>query len=294
MKYEVPKYRSNSVIYLFCFVEQKSLSNAASKLNVTQPALSMQLKRFEHSFEYPIFEFQGKSKKLTIFGEDVYLNMKDILKKYEESFLSIDRKFSSAINQTLKIGCRRELITMVAQNINFDGEINFLPMSSEESIKNLIENRIDLAVSRYKPNSGEIASKLFFSSHSHIVVHKNWISENLKPSFFTNSQKMKAIPALVYGANAELFREWTKFLKINFEEFRIKYRCEDWIALLQLIECEQGFSIMPDTVRSTSTDILHVPIEKNLVPSNPHYFLYHKNLVKFPSFKKIFDKTKSN
>ncbi|MCK6598148.1 MAG: LysR family transcriptional regulator, partial [Bdellovibrionaceae bacterium] len=169
------KYPNIDLIQSFiCFVDEKSLSKAASKLNVTQPGLSMKLKRFEESFESPIFEFQGKNKKLTLFGESVYSRMKDLLQKYEQFFQDIDRKFSSSVNQCIKVGCRRELITMVAQTIKFDGEIDFYPMSSEDSIKYLIDNRIDLAISRYKPNSTEISAKLFFSSHSHIVIHKNW------------------------------------------------------------------------------------------------------------------------
>lgn len=270
------------------FVEEKSLARAAAKLNITQPALSMQLKRFEAEFEYPIFEFQGKSKKLTVFGHTVYLAMKDLFIHYENSFETIDRKFSSSSKQVLRVGCRREIVAMAANTLQFDGELVFYSMSSEESIKQLIDNRVDVAISRYKPDSNEIISKLFFSSHSHLVIHKKWLNDQPRSSVLSNPHKMKSIPALVYGENAELFKEWVKFLKTDFDEFNIKFRCEDWVSLLQLIENEKGFSIMPDTIKSTLPDVIHFPIEKNLVPSNPHYFLYHKSLLKFPAFKNIF------
>lgn len=272
------------------FVQEKSLAQAAMKLNLTQPALSMKLKRFESEFEYPIFEFQGKTKKLTVFGSSVYLEMTILLKKYQESFESIKRKYSKSNKQVIRIGCRREIIAMAANTLQFEGEFIFHPMSSEESIKQLIDNKIDLAISRFKPNSNEIISKLFFSSHSHLVIHKKWFNEQSKSSALTNPQKMKTIPAMVYGENAELFKEWAKYLRTNYTEFNIKYRCEDWTSLLQLIENGKGFSIMPDTIKSSSPDVIHYPIEKNLVPSNPHYFLYHKSLLKFPSFKNLFAK----
>ncbi|MFZ3229020.1 MAG: LysR family transcriptional regulator [Pseudobdellovibrio sp.] len=40
---------------LIVFAESGSLSKASDRLNMTQPALSMQLKRLEDFFDFPIF-----------------------------------------------------------------------------------------------------------------------------------------------------------------------------------------------------------------------------------------------
>lgn len=161
-------------------------------------------------------------------------------------------------------------------------------MSSEEAVNQLTNNKIDLAISRLLPQSSEIVAKKFFASGSHLVIHKKWLKGSSISKFAIDKQAVMKTPSLVYGENAELFRGWVNFMKLNFEDFIIKYRCEDWVSLLQLIESEEGFSIMPDTVRSNLPQIEYFQIPRNLVPPNPHYFLYHKGLLKFPAFKNIF------
>ena len=270
------------------FVESGSLLKAAEKLNMTQPALSMQLKRLEEFFEYPVFEFQGKKKALTPFGVALYEESRIISENVKFSFENLHRKFSSAALQTLRIGCRRELITKTSASINFAGAISFIPMSSNEAVEHLLANKIDLAISRHVPDSNEIIARKFFTSGSHVVVHRKWLHGTPISNFFIDRKKVIKVPSLVYGSEAELFREWVKFMKLDFENFKIKYACEDWVSLLQLVETGEGFSIMPDTVRSNLPQVEYFQIPRHLVPQNPHYYLYHKGLLKFPAFKKIF------
>lgn len=270
------------------FVESGSLMKASEQLNMTQPALSMQLKRLEEFFEYPIFEFQGKKKALTPFGAALYEESKTISENVRYSFENLHRKFSSPSLQTLRIGCRRELITKTAASIKFSGAVAFFPMSSIEAVEQLLDNKIDLAVARHVPDSNEIIAKKFYTSGSHIVIHKKWLHGNSVSKLFMDKKRVTQIPSLVFGAKAEIFRDWVKFMKLDFEDFQIKYACEDWISLLQLVEMGEGFSIMPDTIRSNMSQIEYHPIPRNVVPQYTHYFLYHKGLLKYPAFKGIF------
>ncbi len=273
---------------LLAFVRHGSIEVAAQKLNISQPALSMQLKKLEEIFEYPIFEFQGKRKKLTPFGISVYEEALEIISNYNSSFEQLYRKYSEPKKQRLRIGCRRELISKVVESIRFEGSISFFPMSSEQGVDNLIKNGIDLAVSRIKPESPDIVAKKFFTSGSSLVVHKKWIKS--KPSYriISDKQFLTMTPGLAYGDTAELFKSWTNHLGLNFDSLNIKFRIEDWISLLQLVELGEGYSIMPNTVRSNANDVEHIEIPHDLVPANPHYFLFHRGLRKFPAFKDLF------
>lgn len=269
-------------------VREGTLVSAAAKLNMTQSALSMQLKRLETYFEFPIFEYQGKRKALTPHGSRVFEETKKLLLIYDSAFESLNRSFSKAEGQTLKIGCRRELIPMTAKRIQFSGVVVFFPMSSEEGVKSLLAHKIDLAVGRIRPDSHEILAKKFFTSGSSLVIHKKWLKGQTPKKFASNKTALLETPCLTYGTTAELFQEWTRFMNLNPSEFKIKFRCEDWVSLLQLIEMGEGYSIMPDTLRSSSSDVEHFQIEQNLVPANPHYFLCHKSLLRFPAFAGLF------
>lgn len=161
-------------------------------------------------------------------------------------------------------------------------------MSSAEVNKALFENKIDLGISRTTPHSLEIIAKKFFTSQSHFVIHRKFLNKTNPLHFMKNKALIQTIPCLTYGESAELFMEWIRQYKFNSFDFKIKYRIEDWVNLLQLVEAGLGFCIMPDTVISNNPEIIHIPIEKNLFPINTHYFLYHKSLTKFPAFKMLF------
>lgn len=73
------------------FVELKTLEASALTLAISQPALSVQLKRFTEYFEYPIFEFKGKKKILTPYGNEVYQDLKKSLFLFTQSFETLNR-----------------------------------------------------------------------------------------------------------------------------------------------------------------------------------------------------------
>lgn len=274
------------------FIENGSLIKAAQQLNISQPALSMQLKRLEQSFDFPIFEFRGKKKELTVYGKALHAESKNILAQVDRGFESFQRLFSDARLQSVKIGCRRELIPKISSAIHFGGSIQFFTMTSAEVVESLVANKIDVGVSRELPLSNEIIAKKFFTSGSHLVISKKWLNGTSISKLAANRNKLMKIPCLVYGDKAELFQEWTKFMKFETTDFYIKYRCEDWVSLLQLVEAGEGFAIMPDTVRSTNDHVEYYQVPVSLVPSKPHYFLYRKGLLKFPAFKDFFAKMK--
>ena len=52
-------------------VEQKSITKAAEKLFLTQPAVSIQLKNFQEQFDIPLTEVINKRLFVTAFGYEI-------------------------------------------------------------------------------------------------------------------------------------------------------------------------------------------------------------------------------
>lgn len=62
-------------------VRQKSITKAAKNLNMTQPALSIQLKNFSSLFDFQLFERKGRSIKVTDYGEQIFHTAQELLEK---------------------------------------------------------------------------------------------------------------------------------------------------------------------------------------------------------------------
>ena len=60
------------------------VTRAAAQLNLTQSAVSMQLKRLEESLGQPLFERAGRGMRLTAAGEEVYQTCHVLFSTFEE------------------------------------------------------------------------------------------------------------------------------------------------------------------------------------------------------------------
>ena len=84
-------------------VQEKSFSRAAKKLSVSQPAISLQIKKVEKELDITIFDRKSHPLSLTQEGETLleYLNQRDLL---EKDFRERLRSLSSLERGTLRIG----------------------------------------------------------------------------------------------------------------------------------------------------------------------------------------------
>lgn len=70
--------------YVEALARHGHFGHAAAACNVTQPALSMQIKEMEEAFGLPLFERTPRQVRLTGFGETVLSRAKDILRAVDE------------------------------------------------------------------------------------------------------------------------------------------------------------------------------------------------------------------
>jgi DNA-binding transcriptional LysR family regulator len=70
--------------------EQKSVTRAAEKVHLTQPAVSIQIKRLEAKVGMPLIEHIGKELHLTVAGEEVFDAAKDVLERLSDLETSLN------------------------------------------------------------------------------------------------------------------------------------------------------------------------------------------------------------
>jgi DNA-binding transcriptional LysR family regulator len=70
--------------------EQKSVTRAAEEVHLTQPAVSIQIKRLEGKIGVPLIEHIGKELHLTVAGEEVFDASKDVLERLSDLETSLN------------------------------------------------------------------------------------------------------------------------------------------------------------------------------------------------------------
>ena len=64
-------YTLNQLQIFLKIVQAKSVTKAAEELHLTQPAVSIQLKKFQAQFEIPLTEVIGRKIYITDFGKEM-------------------------------------------------------------------------------------------------------------------------------------------------------------------------------------------------------------------------------
>ena len=72
-------YTLNQLQIFLKVTQNKSITKAAEELNLTQPAVSIQLKNFQDQFEIPLTEVIGRQLYVTDFGKEIALSAENIL-----------------------------------------------------------------------------------------------------------------------------------------------------------------------------------------------------------------------
>lgn len=272
---------------LIVIAECPSLATASERLGLTQPALSMQLKKLQEQFAIPLFEFQGKRKVLTVYGRTIYTESKRLLSDFKLVFENVNRQFLEGTKLSLRIGGRRELLLKAQKSLQFDGKILFRALSSKTALQALLDRQIDIAISRLKPNSSELIAKEFFTDSPWLVTHKKWL-KNLNPQKITTDKLFICkTPLIIYTESGDLMQSWLNHLNLTTAELNIKYVCEDWLSILQMVESGQGYAIIPDSIKSNLEQVIHLPLPNPIVESVTYYFIYRKSLIKIPHYQNL-------
>ena len=77
-------YTLHQLLIFLKIVETQSVTRASEELNLTQPAVSIQLKNFQDQFEIPLTEVVGRKMYITEFGKEIAVAAKEIIQKVNE------------------------------------------------------------------------------------------------------------------------------------------------------------------------------------------------------------------
>lgn len=191
----------NNAKYISTIVEEGSLTKAAEKLYISQPALSQTIKQVEDELEVKIFEKNGRNLKLTIAGER-YLNavQQMILIEHnlrdELAYLKPEKDFK--INFGISVQYGRILLPKIINELRINKpniSLNITLMGSSELEKAISENKLDLAI------AGNLLS---FSNLNYIFLSKD-------------------ILGILAGENSDLYNKFDNKDEITLRDARNSY-----------------------------------------------------------------------
>ena len=191
-------------------VEKKSITKASEILNMTQPAVSIQLKNFQDQFDMPLTEIISRKLFVTDFGEEVYRIAIKILEDAEALSYKTET-FKGKLTGKLKISVvstgKYVMPYYLKDFLKLHPDIDLLmDVTNRRKVINSLElNEVDFALVSVLPDKIEVEEEILMPDKLFLIAAP---AENVKPDLTKpyNKSIFEKIP-LIYREEGSATRQ---------------------------------------------------------------------------------------
>ena len=283
------KYPAHLVEAFLSYSRTLNMVRAAEDLGISQPALSRQLRDFEHIVGQKLFQTQGRNKSHTQLGFEIYQRLEKNWINFSDLIQEVSETFANKPQNIIKIYGPSELISRIARYAKYPHPLEFIPKESEKLEKHLLSNEINLGIGRRLNEDSQLISKFLFKSSFVLITSKKWQLQEKSFSLKT-FKKLSEKPRLAYRKdfiNAELIK--------LLEQAGTNYQriIPHWQVILELTLKGEGWALIPEDVLKFNKDIadeLHqIRAPHDIIAPTEYYLFYRKELGRVPWMKSLID-----
>ncbi len=217
-------------------VRQESITKASEELFMTQPAVSIQLKKFQDQFSVPLTEVIGRKLHVTEFGREVAVMAKRVLSEVKEIQYKT-REYEGGLTGALKISSASTgkyvipyfLSDFLNKNSGIDLKLDVTNKS--KVIESLKKNEIDFALVSVIPDEMEFEEEKLVENKLYLVG---------------NNPNIDSSRALIFREPGSATRhEMEQFFKSKERKKRKKMELTSNEAVKQAVIAGLGYSVLP-------------------------------------------------
>jgi DNA-binding transcriptional LysR family regulator len=265
--------------------ESRSFREAATKLGLSQAAVSLKLKALERALGQPLFDEVGKRKAANAFARalcrEYAPGMRDLQKRIEAAAANYQKPEALS----LSIATRAELLTRLAPQLDFPGRLDFVVSSGREAIELLREQKVDVAFTYEKIDSPDFIAWPLLDSFPKFVVAKSLLpSRKSAEKCAEDAQFLRSLPCLVYGDKDALFHETMEHLEMSSLQPRKSIVIEDWRALLSFVAEGKGYSFVPGYLEVDTNRIASHEFRGRGVRGVRYHVVFRKTLLAIEAY----------
>lgn len=239
-------YTLHQLIIFLKITETKSITKASEALHLTQPAVSIQLKKFQDQFDIPLTEVIGRQLYVTDFGKEIALAAQKIVYEIQ----AINYKTSSYKGQLsgrLKISVVSTGKYVIPYFItdflkeNSAVELELDVTNKLKVIESLQYNEVDFSLVSLLPENMDIEKIDLMENRLYFVGNKEYIfSEKMN-----NKSIIENIPIIYREKGSGTRQVMERFLESNKLQLVKKMELTSNEAVKQAVIAGLGCSIMP-------------------------------------------------
>lgn len=227
-------------------VEHQSITKASEELYLTQPAVSIQLKKFQSQFEIPLTEVVGRKLYVTDFGQEIASSSRKILEEIDAiNYRTKSYKGQLAGRIMLSAASTGKYVMpyFLADFLNKNTNVDLVMDVTNKSlvVKSLERNEVDFALVSEVPNHLNLQMEPLLPNKLYLVG-----STRLKHGARQSVRKLFEKFPLIYREYGSATRNaMERFIEAEDFPIRKKIELTSNEAVKQALIAGLGYSIMP-------------------------------------------------
>lgn len=237
-------YTLNQLRIYLKITQTLSITKSAEQLNLTQPAISIQLKNFQQQFDYPLIEVIHKKIHVTELGKEIAQAAESIINEIDNiNYRSQNFKnklaghLKIAIVSTGKYIMPYFLANFLKQNTSVDLTMDVTNKS--KVISSLLQNEIDFALVSILPENIHVNKFDLIENELFLVGNKSSEHSN------NIIKQLEDLPFIFREEGSGTRQVMEKFIQKNKIKIKKKIELTSNEAVKQAIIAGLGYSIMP-------------------------------------------------
>lgn len=230
-------------------VDAKGFSNAAEKLFMTQPGVSVHVQKLEEVLGYKLLERYPRKVMLTPSGMQFYKFCLSLFDQLTDTVESMAQGVSQ-VHGWLKLATPGSFGGILLQHLShlqvqyplLQFSVHYQP--NEVILRDLHEGRLDVGFVTEESRDESFNSEKILEEEVVIFAHRHHAS-----SMINTKSDIGALPFIDYPDRRQLLDNWLShhFGKHNFnqEQIQFKYFVNNLEAVIQLVAKQQGCSVIP-------------------------------------------------
>lgn len=235
-------YTLNQLQIFLKVAETGSITKAAEELNLTQPAVSIQLKNFQDQFEIPLSEVVGRKLYITDFGKEIASAAQTIINELHAINLrasNYKEKLIGRLKLTIVSTGKYVMPYFLADFMKLHPAIELImDVTNKQKVAQSIEhNEVDFALVSILPPNMQV-------EYIDLLKNKFFLVSNTPPP--ANTPANFSDKPFIFRENGSGTRQlMEKFLEENHIEIHKKIELTSNEAVKQAIIAGLGYSVMP-------------------------------------------------
>lgn len=239
-------YTLNQLRIFLKVSETLSVTKAAAELHLTQPAVSIQLKKFQDQFDIALLELIGKRVYLTDFGKEIAAAAEKILKEVNAIDFKMHAyrgeltgKLKFSVVSTGKYIAPYFIADFVKQH---DGVELFLDVTNKAQVlESLEKNQVDFCLVSVLPDHLPIDQEELMQNKLFVVGNQ----DQQFPKKQYDGRIFESIPLIYREQGSGTRHVMERFIKENRLPVKMKMELTSNEAVKQAVIAGLGYSIMP-------------------------------------------------